>query len=130
MKYMKAQVQVPYFDDTGAKQWLAININSPIDHRRLLRGVRKFVKDNFNKRVSNDWVKMHCIITYPVVKQRGIFAGGQAIVMDEVVHESKEQQRKRMDDIYMMFVKDEDENQDGAYPEVEDADPQEAGKSL
>ena len=121
MKYLKANIQVPYFDAQGAKQWVVINVGSSIDHRRLLRGVRRFVQDNFNKRVSNDWVKMHCIITVPTIQLKNTV---------NIVTESKDEQRKRMDDIYMMFAKDEDENQDGTYPEVEDTDTIEAGRPL
>lgn len=129
MRYMKAQVQVPYFDEAGAKQWIVINIGSPIDRRRLLRGVRKFVRDNFKKRVSNDWVKMHCIITFPIEQLQGKSA--EFLIMDEVVVESKEEQRKRMDDIYMMLVKDaENADQDGTDTEAQESDPIQAGESV
>ena len=121
MRYAKANIQVPYFDAAGAKQWVVINVGSSIDRRRLLRGVRKFVQENFNKRVSNAWVKMHCIITVPTIQLKNTVS---------VVVESKDEQRKRMDDIYMMFAKDEDENQDGTYPEAEESDPNQAGLAL
>lgn len=129
MRYMKAQVQVPYFDEAGAKQWIVINIGSPIDRRRLLRGVRKFVRDNFKKRVSNDWVKMHCIITFPTEQLKGYTP--DIMIVDEIVIESKEEQRKRMDDIYMMLVKDaEDADQDGTDTEAQESNTTQAGQSV
>jgi len=60
--YNNAMVLVPYYNE-GRKDWLKISVRDPICRRALLKNVRKFIKQTFNKQVGNDWVKQHCIIT-------------------------------------------------------------------
>lgn len=68
MKYYgKTKILIPWFDTEGMKQRTLITIEGTIDKRALIRGVKSFAKQNFNKTVSTEWVLASC----PIINQFG-----------------------------------------------------------
>lgn len=105
MKYNACHILIPYFDSDGMKQWVKIYVASVIDRRKVYRGVRKYVKDNFKKKVSNDWVKAHCIIE-----------GDTYINPLRQSTEARAKLRSEMDTLYLqLWEAEQNADKDGAY---------------
>ena len=45
-------VTIPYIDEDGGWNRALITTNDPIDHRRIKRGIRKWVKQNLGRHIG------------------------------------------------------------------------------
>ena len=59
-------VLIPYFDHVGMKQWLRLSFNGEMSHKFMYRRITAFIKSEFNKTVSKQWIKRSC----PVLNDR------------------------------------------------------------
>ncbi|HXB11393.1 MAG TPA: hypothetical protein VNZ45_05365 [Bacteroidia bacterium] len=59
MKYENVKVLIPYFDG-GMKNWAVIKFEGTADTRLIKRVIRKYVKQMFNKRVDDNFIKFDC----------------------------------------------------------------------
>lgn len=62
--YGKTAILIPHIGEQDTPDWLRIQLEAPngIDRRKVLRAVRKFLKANFDVKVSNDFVHRCCSI--------------------------------------------------------------------
>lgn len=120
MRYNGCHIMIPYFDADGMKQWVKIHVASVIDRRKVWRGVRKYVKDNFKKKVSNDWVKAHCII-----------AGEEYTNPKRQCAEARAELRTRMDELYLqLWEAEQNADQNRAYSSTKVEDTGSSGDAV
>lgn len=98
MKADGTRVLIPYLDG-GKKEFMSISTGS-IDRRRLLRGVRIYIRDSFNVKVSNDWIKLNCPITY-------LYADDMHVPINET-HGELQKRKNKNDELYLELVHGED----------------------
>ena len=52
----RTKVVIPYFTDSGDRQYHMLTIDGTLYASKLYSGIRKFVKDNFGIKVNTDWL--------------------------------------------------------------------------
>lgn len=65
----RTTITIPYTDN-NIRQYITIRINEDIDARKLYRGLRKYIKEQFGTNVDKDWLANVPLITnqYDVIQ--------------------------------------------------------------
>lgn len=94
----KTAIIIPYMGDDDTPQYLRVQIDTPegIDRRKLLRGVRKYLKTTFGVNASNDFVRRCC----QIINQHDMQA--------KSVEYSREQKNEIMDRLVLAIQEEED----------------------
>jgi len=119
MKYYgRVAILIPYVSDKDTPEWFRINIEARegIDRRKVLRGTRRFIQDNFGVKVSNDFIKKRIQIIFEPADAPSRF-------------KTVEEKTQFMDKLVLAIQEEEDKYaaQNGGYSESEAEVPCEAG---
>ena len=57
MKMIDPVIIIPWFDSEGMKQRTHLCFNGEVDHRRVVRELRRWAKMKFNANMSSEWAK-------------------------------------------------------------------------
>lgn len=97
--YGRTAILIPHIGQDDKADWLRIGLDVPegIDRRKLLRGVRIFLKQKFGIKASNDFVHRCCTI----VNQHDVVA-------EPIVFSSPEEKRDFMDRLVLAIQEEED----------------------
>ena len=57
MKITDPVIIIPWFDSEGMKQRTHLCFTGHVDHRRIVRELRRWAKMNFNANMSSEWAK-------------------------------------------------------------------------
>ena len=102
MKYYgKTAILIPYIKDDDTPDWIRIQLVAPegIDRRKLLRSTRIFLKQNFGKKVSNDFVRRCCMIV------------NQHDTAPRKIWDSPDERREFMDRLVLSIQEGEDQHE-------------------